>query len=70
VIRILEEFGFVVASQRGSHIKLQRAIQGERRETLIVPNHGELDEGTCRAIFRQACAYIPESELGPHFMAP
>ena len=31
------------------------------KETLTVPNHRQLDTpGTCRAIYRQACRYIPE----------
>ena len=37
------------------------------KETLTVPNHRQLDTGTCRAIYRQACRYIPESELFGYF---
>jgi predicted RNA binding protein YcfA (HicA-like mRNA interferase family) len=68
VIKILEGFGFAVTSQRGSHVKLSRTKDG-RRQTLHVPNHKELDTGTCRAIFRQACEFISETDLGPHFIA-
>jgi predicted RNA binding protein YcfA (HicA-like mRNA interferase family) len=66
VIEILEQFGFQVYSQRGSHIKLRRISKADK-ETLTVPNHRQLDAGTCRAIYRQACCYIPETELFPHF---
>jgi predicted RNA binding protein YcfA (HicA-like mRNA interferase family) len=66
VIEILKQFGFQVYSQRGSHIKLRR-VSRENKETLTVPNHRQLDTGTCRAIYRQACRYIPETELFPHF---
>ncbi|PZV00280.1 MAG: type II toxin-antitoxin system HicA family toxin [Leptolyngbya sp.] len=66
IVSILERFGFQVYSQRGSHIKLRRE-NGLGKETLTVPNHRQLDTGTCRAIYRQACRYIPESELFPHF---
>jgi predicted RNA binding protein YcfA (HicA-like mRNA interferase family) len=69
VIQILRQFGFVVVSQRGSHVKLKRTLDDGRRQTLSVPNHKELDVGTCRAIFRQACEYIAESELTPHFIS-
>lgn len=66
VIAILKSFGFQVHSQKGSHIKLRRV--GELgNETLIVPNHKQLDTGTCRAILRQASQYIPEEELFAYF---
>jgi predicted RNA binding protein YcfA (HicA-like mRNA interferase family) len=51
VIDILASFGFKVHSQKGSHVKLRRiGIAG--KETLTIPNHQQLDIGTCRAIFR------------------
>jgi predicted RNA binding protein YcfA (HicA-like mRNA interferase family) len=52
VVRILEQFGFQVYSQRGSHIKLRRVSQSGK-ETLTAPNHRQLDTGTCRAIYQQ-----------------
>ena len=69
VVRILGRFGFSVHSQRGSHVKLRRIVQSGAAESLTVPNHRQLDNGTCRAIFRQASRYVPESELRPYFFA-
>jgi predicted RNA binding protein YcfA (HicA-like mRNA interferase family) len=66
VIKILSLFGFEVANQRGSHVKLKR-IEGGESQTLTVPNHKELDKGTANAIFRQSCRYIDESILREHF---
>lgn len=66
-IKIFLSFGFAVAAQKGSHIKLTRIIKEGVKQTLTIPNHPELDKGTLRAIFRQALRYIPESELLPHF---
>ena len=66
VINILKQFGFEVYSQRGSHVKLRR-ISRSGKETLTIPNHRQLDTGTCRAIYRQACRYIPESDLFRYF---
>jgi predicted RNA binding protein YcfA (HicA-like mRNA interferase family) len=66
VIAILEQFGFQSHSQRGSHVKLRR-VGKTGKETLTIPNHRQLDTGTCRAIYKQACRYIPESELFPYF---
>jgi hypothetical protein len=34
---------------------------------LTVPNHDEIDRGTLHAIYRQACRFIPESELRAEF---
>jgi predicted RNA binding protein YcfA (HicA-like mRNA interferase family) len=66
VIDILCKFGFTIHSQKGSHVKLRRVgIDGN--ETLTIPNHRELDTGTCKAIFRQASQYISETELHPYF---
>lgn len=55
--------------QRGSQVKLRRILVDGTKQTLHVPNHPELDSGTCRAIFRQASAFIVASELAPHFHA-
>ena len=66
VIKILEKFGFQVHSQRGSHIKMRRVTQ-TGKETLTIPNHKQLDTGTCRAILRQASQYISFSELSKYF---
>lgn len=68
VIKILGLFGFTVASQRGSHVKLKRIVYGAN-QTLTIPLHKELDTGTANAIFRQACRYIDEHSLRVHFYA-
>ena len=67
VVRILSEFGFLIASQRGSHIKLRRILPNGTRQTLTIPNHRELDIGTLRAIYRQALRYVAEEDLRAHF---
>ena len=67
VLKILKSFGFEVERQRGSHVKLRRTAPSGERQTLTIPLHKELDKGTLRAIFRQACRYIPEDRLRPHF---
>ncbi len=66
VLAILTQFGFVIASRRGSHIKLTRVVQGQK-QILTIPNHTELDTGTSKAIMRQASRYISPEELYPHF---
>ena len=66
-VKIFLFFGFEVASQRGSHIKLRRILPSGTKQTLTIPNHHELDKGTILAIYRQALRYIPEQDLIPHF---
>jgi predicted RNA binding protein YcfA (HicA-like mRNA interferase family) len=68
VLGALHDFGFEVVSLRGSHAKLRREVDGAR-QILTVPVHRELASGTLRAIFRQACRFVPEDELRPYFYA-
>jgi len=67
VSKILREFGFYDFTQRGSHIKLRRILQGGRGQTLTVPHHDEIDRGTLHAIYRQASRFIPEPDLRKKF---
>jgi len=67
VVGILEEFGFEVISQRGSHVKLRRVTASGMRETLVMPSHHQLDTGTLRAIIRQAGHYIGAPEFLSRF---
>ena len=59
--------GFEVASQRGSHVKLRRILSGGVRQTLTIIDHGEMDKGTLRAIYRQALRYVSDEILMPLF---
>lgn len=47
----LQRTGFNVIRQSGSHVVLKRSNPFSQ---LVVPDHGELDTGTLRAIIRQA----------------
>ena len=49
VIKILALFGFVVAGQKGSHVKLARSLPDGAKQTLTIPAHAELDKGTLKA---------------------
>lgn len=66
LVKIFSRFGFTMAAQKGSHIKLARMVNKER-QILTIPNHPELGKGTIKAIFRQATRYISETELKQHF---
>ncbi len=67
VASILADFGFARVGQTGSHLKLRRIGPMRERQTLVIPLHDALAQGTLRAIFRQASRYIPEDELRQHF---
>jgi predicted RNA binding protein YcfA (HicA-like mRNA interferase family) len=67
VLKIFSQFGFNIASQKGSHAKLRKILPEGTKQILTIPLHKELDRGTLRAIFRQALRYIREEEIKPHF---
>jgi predicted RNA binding protein YcfA (HicA-like mRNA interferase family) len=43
VLAVLARFGFHEVSQSGSHVKVQRIIDGAGRQSLTAPLHRELD---------------------------
>lgn len=54
VVHILQKhFDFFFVSQKGSHVKIRRSIDGSSI-TTVVPNHSELAPGTLRSILDQA----------------
>ena len=69
ILRALGSFGFQVVKTRGSHAKLRRVLKSGERQTLTIPLHDELATGTLRAIYNQACKYVPEADLRPWFFS-
>jgi len=67
IIKIFNNFGFFIVSQKGSHVKLKRIAGGEIKQTLTIPNHSELDKGTIKAIYNQSLKYISENDLRGYF---
>ena len=54
VIKILcRGFGFYFVSQKGSHVKLRKKIDG-REVTTVVPLHKELAPGTLKGVLNLA----------------
>lgn len=51
LIKFLTKRGFVVYSQKGSHVKL---VSMERKTKTIVPLHKTISKGTLHDIFKQA----------------
>ena len=58
IISGLNQFGFSVVSQKGSHIKLRK--EGAVIKTVIVPNHYEVAKGTLQSIIEQAGITLEE----------
>ena len=52
LIKALRKVGFVVVSQRGSHIKLRKLHP--IRKTIIIPNHKIIRPGTLNNILKIA----------------
>ncbi len=42
-------------------------LENVQKQILTIPNPDEIDRGTIHAIYRQACRFIPESELCDEF---
>ena len=60
VIKILcREFGFCLVSQKGSHVKLKKKVEG-REIITIIPFHKELAFGTLRGVLDLAEINIKE----------
>lgn len=51
-LKALHRAGFVIVSQKGSHIKL-RGIRNGKLQTVIVPNHKEIARGTFSSILER-----------------
>ena len=68
---IFAHFGFerLKGQGKGSHMKVRRLLPDGTRQTLVLPDHREIDAGTLRAILRQASRFLPEKELRPYFYA-
>lgn len=62
VIKSLENLGFEVTGQKGSHVKLARYTVLEK-QVLTVPNNKSLSKGMLKAIFNQASKFIPQEQL-------
>lgn len=67
IIKIFESFGFSIAGQKGSHVKLKRITKDNIKQTLTIPKHRELDKGTLKAIYNQALRYVSENDLRKYF---
>ena len=63
VVNALRNTGFEIVSQKGSHIKLRGVIDG-KLQTVIVPNHKQIAQGTFRSILNQS--NLTKSEFESH----
>jgi len=52
-IKILQDKGFIIARQRGSHVVLIKQ-ENNTKLTTVVPLHKELKKGTIRSIAKLA----------------
>jgi predicted RNA binding protein YcfA (HicA-like mRNA interferase family) len=57
VVKILQQFGWVIARQRGSHIIL---VKDGHNATLSVPDHKAVAQGTLRGLIRSAGLSVEE----------
>ncbi|MBA3871394.1 MAG: type II toxin-antitoxin system HicA family toxin [Anaerolineae bacterium] len=77
LVRIFEQFGFVVIRIRGSHHVLRRSSKvlhadgtvHEETQTVNIPVHGAkpLGSGLLKRIYRESSLYLSEDDLRTHF---
>jgi predicted RNA binding protein YcfA (HicA-like mRNA interferase family) len=60
IIRILESFGFVYKSQKGSHVKYVKSEKDKPTKTVIIPMHDVVAKGTLKSVLQQAGLTIEE----------
>ena len=65
-IKFLENNGFTIDRQKGSHIVLKRESLISK-QVFTVPNHKEISIGTTKALYNQAKKYIDINELDKFF---
>ena len=68
VLKILEGFGFEIYSQKGSHIRLQRVVDGQEQR-LLVAVHGSktIKPATLKSVYRDTCRFVSEQEVKEQF---
>ena len=54
IIRVLERFGFLLVSQKGSHVKFKKPILGVTKVVIVPHPRKDIPYGTFRSILRQA----------------
>ena len=47
-LQAFKKAGFTTVSQKGSHIKMRRILSDGKIQTIIIPNHPTLKEGTLK----------------------
>lgn len=66
VITFFESHGFVVVSQKGSHIKLRKSSSGNT-VTTVIPNHKTIAKGTLHTIAKKSRGIISEEKVYQFF---
>jgi predicted RNA binding protein YcfA (HicA-like mRNA interferase family) len=54
ILKILEKNNFIFVSQKGSHIKYRRVVEGQTLTVIIPADRKEIPQGTFQSILRQA----------------
>jgi predicted RNA binding protein YcfA (HicA-like mRNA interferase family) len=57
LIKKLGKIGWVVISQKGSHVKLKK----DNKQPLIIPNHKPIKKGTLKSILEQLSEYTQKT---------
>ena len=62
IIKFVEQQGFVIDRQKGSHIVFTKTVSFSK-QVLTIPKHDTLDKGTIKALYNQFSGFVPEVEI-------
>jgi len=65
LIRLLERYGYAMARQTGSHIRLIKRLDGAEH-AITIPNHKPIKIGTLQAIVKDVC-YTNELDVNDFY---
>ena len=52
---MLEQYGYAIVRQTGSHVKLVKNLE-EKRHFITIPNHSPIKIGTLHGIVKDVCS--------------
>jgi predicted RNA binding protein YcfA (HicA-like mRNA interferase family) len=54
LVKVFQKDGWSVVGQKGSHIKLRKTLEGQAKQTIIIPQHKVIKKGTLAGILRDS----------------
>ena len=56
LIKVLEQYGYILVRQGGSHIRMSKTII-DKKHSVTIPNHNPMKIGTFQKIAKEVCVF-------------